>query len=243
MVKSYVVSNEINKESRYIHLQIVKEFGTVIHSILEERKENVLIPFSELIKSCKSKIDENISHDTVMLVLIWLRRERKVVFRNSENESELLIKIAVHSSDNVTQIEEGLYKLMKQEDALVKEIELMEGEKINIINETKLYLAKGLRQVAKTRLRKKKELENAIEKRAHSLENIRSLIYSIQNTHTNTAVLSAFKTGSDVLKKLNESGLSECNVRDIMDDLSDVSVFQMTTISFVLLANITLLFL
>ncbi|CAK9805377.1 Charged multivesicular body protein 7 [Anthophora plagiata] len=221
-VKSYVVNNEINKDTRYIHLQIVREFGNTIFSILEEKKENILVPFSELVKNCKSQIDTNMSDNTVMLVLLWLRREKKVVFRKSEDENELLIKIAVQSSDSVTEIEEGIYKLMKQENELVKEIELMEVEKINIINETKSYLTKGLRQVAKTHLRKKMQLEKAIEKRAHTLENIQSLISSIQNTHMNTAVLSAYKTGSDVLKKLNESGLSESNVRDVIDELSVV---------------------
>ncbi|KOC69794.1 Charged multivesicular body protein 7 [Habropoda laboriosa] len=220
-VKSYVINNEINKNTRYIHLQVLREFGNTIFSILEEKKENILMPYCELLKTCKSQIDTNMSDKTIMLALIWLKREKKVVFRKSENENELLIKIALHLSDSVTDIEEGIYKLMKQENELIKEIELMEEEKINIINETKLYLTKGLRQVAKTHLRKKIQLENTIAKRAHTLENIQSLISSIQNTHMNTTVLSAYKTGSDVLKKLNESGLSESNVRDIVDELSE----------------------
>ncbi|XP_034175256.2 charged multivesicular body protein 7 [Osmia lignaria lignaria] len=220
-VKSYIVNNEVNKESRYIHLQVIKELGNTLFTILEERKENILVPFSEILNDCKCKISKNISDNTVMLILIWLRREKKITFRNSEIENELLIKIVVQSLDSITEFDEGLYKLIKQENELIKEIELMEKEKINIINETKSCLTKGLRQVAKTHLRKKKKLEDTIEKRARTLENIQNLISSIQNTHTNTAVLSAYKTGSDVLKKLNESCLSESNVRDIMDDLSE----------------------
>lgn len=225
-VRSYVVNNEINKETRYIHLQIIKEFGDVILSILERKKESILIPFSELVKSCKSCIDKNILDNTIMLILIWLMREKKVVFRSDENQSELLIKIAAHSSDSITEIEEGLYKLIKQENILIKEIELMEEEKVNIISEAKSYVTKGLRQVAKTYLRKKKELESTIEKRAQTLNNIQSLITSIQDTHTNTTVISTYKIGSDVLKKLNSSCLSESNVKDIVDDLSEVSKFR-----------------
>lgn len=220
-VKSYVVNNEINKDTRYIHLQIIKELGETVFSILENKKENILVPFSDIVKSCKYEINKNITDNTIMLVLIWLRRERRIVFTNNVRENELLIKITVHASDNVTEIDEGLYKLVKQESELVKEIQSMEEEKINILNQTKSYLTKGLRQVAKTHLRKKKELENTIDKRSQTLENIRTLISNIQDTHTNTAVLLAYKTGSDVLKKLNESGLSEDNVKDVMDDLSE----------------------
>nr|XP_031849073.1 charged multivesicular body protein 7 [Nomia melanderi] len=220
-VKSYVVNNEIDKDTRYIHLKIVKNLGETVFSLLETKREHILVPFTEIVKSCKSEINQNISDNTVMLVLIWLRREKRVTFTNSTDKHELLIKIPVHPSDNVTEIEEGLYKLLKQENELVREIELLEEGKINIINEAKSYLNKGLRQVAKTHLRKKLELENTIVKRSQTLENIRILILRIQDTHTNTAVLSAYKTGSDVLKKLNESGLSESNVRDIMDDLSE----------------------
>ncbi|XP_017890873.1 charged multivesicular body protein 7 isoform X2 [Ceratina calcarata] len=219
-VKSYIVSDELDKNARYVHLQIVKEISNALLPVLEERKESVLIPFSDIVKSCRSKISDNISENTVMLALLWLRREKRVIFKTSQDQSELLIKIAVHSSDSVTEIEEGLYKLIKQESELVKEIEQMEAEKVKVIDTAKACLSKGLRQVAKTHLRKKRELENVIEKQSRNLDNIRSLISTIQNSHTNTAVLSAYRTGSNVLKKLNESGLSELNVGDIMDDLA-----------------------
>ncbi|XP_076299414.1 charged multivesicular body protein 7 isoform X2 [Lasioglossum baleicum] len=220
-VKSYVTSNEINKETVYIHRQVLKNFGEIVLSVLENKKENVLVSFSEIVKDCKSEINENISDNTIMLVLIWLRHEKKVSFTNNTDKHELLVKISVHSSDNVTEVEQGLYKLLQQENELLKEILQLEEAKLDVINEAKSYLARGLRQVAKTRLRKKLELEKTIQKRAQTLENIRTLISTIEETHTNTAVLSAYKTGSDVLKKLNESGLSESKARDIMDDLAE----------------------
>ena len=67
-VKSYVGNNEINRETKYIHLQIVKEFGNVLLSILERKREHILVSFSELAKSCKSEIDKNISDNNIMLI-------------------------------------------------------------------------------------------------------------------------------------------------------------------------------
>lgn len=224
-VKNYIVGqNVINTEVRYIHLRIVKELGDIILSIADIKKDIVLFPISEIVEYCKSKTKKQISEYTVRLVLEWLRHKKKVTFRkNSNSNSELLVKISIQQTVNeITEVEEGIYKLIKQENELIKEIELMEQEKLNIINEAKSYLAKELRQMAKTRLRRKMELEKTIEKRAQALANLRALITNIQDAHSNSAVLSAYKTGSDVLKKIGQNGLTEYDVRDVMDDINEV---------------------
>ncbi|XP_071556853.1 charged multivesicular body protein 7 [Temnothorax nylanderi] len=223
-VKNYVVGQKTNNtEVRYVHLRIVRELGDVILSIAEVRKDNVLFPILEIVEYCKSKIKKQISESAVRLTLEWLRYRKKVAFKKSSNPNgELLVKIAVQAANEITEVEEGMYKLIKQENELIKEIELMEQEKLNIINEAKMYLGKELRQLAKTRLRRKMELEKTIEKRAQALANLRVLITNIQDAHSNSAVLSAYKTGSDVLKKMGQNGLTEYGVRDIMDDINEV---------------------
>jgi len=209
---------------RYIHLRIVQELGDIILSIAEVKKNNTLFPISELVEYCKSKTKKQISENAVRLTLELLRQRKKVVFKKSSDpNSELLVKICVQKVNEITEIEEGMYKLTKQENKLIKEIELMEQEKLDIINEVKLYLERELRQMAKTRLRRKMELEKTIEKRAQALANLRILINNIEDAHSNSAVLSAYKTGSDVLKKIGQNGLTEYGVRDVMDDINEVS--------------------
>ncbi|XP_012526218.1 charged multivesicular body protein 7 [Monomorium pharaonis] len=223
-VKNYVVGQNINDiEIRYVHLRIVRELGDIILSITEVKKTNVLFSISEIIEYCKSKTEKQISETAVRLTLEWLKQKRKVVFKkNSNPNSELLVKISVQTVNKITEIEEGMYKLIKQENELIKEIELMEQEKLNIINEAKSYLGKELRQMAKTQLKRKMELEKTIEKRAHALANLRVLITNIQDAHSNSAVLSAYKTGSDVLKKIGQNNLTEYDVRDVMDDINEI---------------------
>lgn len=223
-MKNYIVGQDKNNtEVRYVHLRIVRELGDVILSITEVRKE-VLFPISELVEYCKSKTKKQISESTVRLTLEWLRQRKKVTFRKSSNpNNELLVKISAQTANEITEIEEGMYKLIKQENELIKEIELMEQEKLHIINEAKSYLGKELRQMAKTRLRRKMELEKTIEKRAQALANLRVLITNIEDAHSNSAVFSAYKTGSDVLKKMGRDGLTEYGVRDVMDDINEVS--------------------
>lgn len=202
---------------------MVRELGDIILSITEIKKDIVLFPISEILEYCKSKTKKQISENTVRLVLEWLRHQKRVAFRkNSNPNSELLVKISTKTVKEITEIEESMYKLSKQENDLIKEIELMEQEKLNIVSEAKSYLAKELRQMAKTRLKRKMELEKTIEKRAQALANLRTLITSIEDAHSNSAVLSAYKTGSDVLKKMGKDGLTEYTVRDVMDDINEV---------------------
>lgn len=224
-VKSYVIGQKTNNtDVKYIHLQIVRELGDVILSIAEVRKDNILFPISEIVEYCKGKTKKQISENAVRLALEWLRQRKMVVLKKSSNPNgELLVKICSQTANKITEVEEGMYKLIKQENELIKEIELMEQEKLNIINEAKMYLGKDLRQMAKTRLRRKMELEKTIEKRAQALANLRVLITNIEDAHSNSAVLSAYKTGSDMLKKMGQSGLTEYSVRDVMDDINEVS--------------------
>lgn len=223
-VRNYIVGQKINStEVRYVHLRIVRELGDVILSITEVRKDNILFPMSEIIEYCQSKTKKQISDGAVRLTLEWLRQQKKVIFKKSSNpNSELLVKISAQTANEITEVEEGMYKLRKQENELIKDIELMEQEKLSVINEAKLYLGKELRQMAKTRLRRKMELEKTIEKRAQALANLRVLITNIEDAHSNSAVLSAYKTGSDVLKKIGQNGLTEYNVTDVMDDINEI---------------------
>lgn len=184
----------------------------------------MLFPISEIVEYCKSNTKKQISENAVKLTLEWLKQRKKVVFKKSSNlNSELLVKICVQTANEITEVEEGMYKLTKQENELIKDIELLEHEKLNIVNEAKLYLGKELRQMAKAQLRRKMELEKTIEKRAQALANLRVLINNIKDAHSNSAVLSAYKTGSDVLKKIGQNGLTEFGVRDVMDDVNEVN--------------------
>ncbi|KAH0949392.1 hypothetical protein HN011_007045 [Eciton burchellii] len=223
-VKSYVIGpNTNNTEMKYIYLRIVQELGDIILSIAEVKNDTVLYPISEIIEYCNTKTRKQISENTVRLVLEWLKRRKKVTFSKSSNpNNELLVKISAQAVSEITEVEEGMYTLLKQENKLIKEIELMEQEKLDIINEAKSYLAKELRQMAKTRLRRKMELEKTIEKRAQALANLRTLITNIEDAHSNSAVLSAYKTGSNMLKKMGQDGLTEYNVKDVVDDINEV---------------------
>lgn len=222
-VKDYMVGQNVDICTRYVHLKAVKEVGELIHSIVGNKNEYILISTSEILENCK-KIEglSGITDNTLKLALTWLKHQKKAVFRKSSTNNELLVKLSMQQVHDITELEEALYKLLNQEIKLEKEIELLEKEKIAIVDKVKKYLANGLQQVAKSHLKKKMEVEKTIEKRAGTLANLRALILSIQDTHANTDVINAYKIGSNILMKLEEKGLTEHAVRDVIDDVNEV---------------------
>ncbi|XP_014488648.1 PREDICTED: charged multivesicular body protein 7 [Dinoponera quadriceps] len=223
-MKTHVLGqNTINTEVKYIHIPVMQELGDIILSIAEIKKNNVLYSVSEITEYCKIKTKKQISEDSVKLVLEWLRRKRKVALgKSSDSNNELLVKISTHLVTEITEVEEGTYKLVKQENKLIKEIEFMEQEKLNILNEIKTHMAKGLRQLAKTCLKRKIELEKIIEKRSQVLANLHILIINIEDAHSNSAILSAYKTGSEILKKMEQKDLTQYSVMDVMDNINEL---------------------
>lgn len=222
-MKDYVIGQNMDINTRYVHLKTVKEIAELILSTIVNENENILISTSEILEKCKKEESlSDVSENTLNLALIWLKHHKKVVLKRSSINNELLVKFSMQTIQEISELEETLYKLLNHESKLEREIELLEKEKILIMDKVKTCLAKELRQLAKTHLRKKKEIEKTIEKRAQVLGNLHALILSIQDTHSSSGMIEAFKLGSNILSKFEEKGLTECKVRDVMDDVNEV---------------------
>ncbi|KAL2725298.1 charged multivesicular body protein 7 [Vespula squamosa] len=221
-MKDYVVGQNINITTRYVHLKTVKEIAELILSAIVNENENILISTTEILEKCRKEESHfNVSENTLKLALIWLKHHKKAVMKKSSINDELLVKFSTQTIHEISELEETLYKLLNQENKFEKEIELLEKEKIIIMDKVKTCLAKGLKQVAKTHLRKKNEIEKTIEKRAQILGNLRALILSIQDTHSSSGMIDAFKLGSNILSQFEEKGLTEYKVRDVIDDVNE----------------------
>ncbi|XP_014607262.1 PREDICTED: charged multivesicular body protein 7 [Polistes canadensis] len=221
-MKDYVIGQNINVNTKYIHLKATKEIAELILSTMVSDKENVLISTLEILEKCKKTESQyNINENTLKLALTWLKHHKKAVLRKSSIDDELLVKFSTQTVNEISEVEKTLYKLLNQENKLEKEIELLEKEKMLAMDKVKAYLDKKMRQVAKTHLRKKNEIDKIIEKRANVLGNLRTLILSIQDTHSNINVIDAFKLGSNLLSQFENNGLTEQKVRNVIDDLNE----------------------
>ncbi|XP_012260058.1 charged multivesicular body protein 7 [Athalia rosae] len=225
VLKNAMIEPVVDADTKYVQLGTVKKLGEIILSTIDNSNENALISLSEVAKNCVGKTrGKPISNDDIKLALTWLRLERKAAFRVNPvcDSSEMLVKLSTSKVKEVTEVEESLYKLEKQEELLTKNLEMLEMEKEAVVKNAKAYLKNGMRQVAKSSLRKKKDIEKSIEKRAAALQNIQIIIARVRDAHSDSEVLTSYKAGAAALKKkLDTDGLTEDNVAETMEDLSE----------------------
>ena len=227
--KTYVSEEVISVHTNYIHLPTVRDLGEIILSTIDSTRENSLIPISEIVDRCIQKTQNQlINEKNVRLALIWLRHSKKAALKGdcADQKSELLVKICNQGVKSISEVEEGVYKLKKQESLLIKNIEQLELESHSCEEKARDYVKLKFKLAAKTCLRKKHELDKCIEKRVNSLRNVQTLLSRIHDAHSDSEVLAAYKVGRNILKKFEETGLTEDNVKDTMDDLSDVCVLK-----------------
>ncbi|XP_043266697.1 charged multivesicular body protein 7 [Venturia canescens] len=223
-LKNYIVKDVIDVDAKYIHMKTLKELANLILSTINEDNDNVLLSLSQITKNCIQKSgNTNITETNVKMALLWLRRSNRATFRGEifQESNEFLVKISINGVKEVSEAEQGLFKLMEQEKFLIKNIERLETERYATLIKAKTSLANGMRELAKTCIRKRQEIDKTIEKRAAALQNVQTLIARIQDANSNTDILAAYKTGSNILKSYENIGLNEQNVTNTMDDISE----------------------
>ncbi|XP_011497274.1 PREDICTED: charged multivesicular body protein 7 [Ceratosolen solmsi marchali] len=224
-VKGYILEPNFNMTEKYVYLATVKELAELILLTVNSKNDNKLLSLSKLTKNCiKQSSNDRITEENIKLALIWLRRTKQAAFRvcKGDNSYNLLVKISSNNVEDVTEIDEGIYTLTQQEYIITKCIEELEKKRNEVILKAKLSLKNGLRQVAKSLLRKKHELDKCIEKRSITLHNVQKLLSSIDDAHYNTNTLAAYKAGCNILKKFESNGLTEDKAKDTVNDLSEI---------------------
>lgn len=218
-------------------VEVAPEEPIIIFSVLKNVSDKIvesstgeLVDISELQKSEYSK-------ESFRLALLLL--QRRGLATTTTHGHTTLVKVAsehkkcassptsvsssVTTSPLISEVERSSYVLQKDETALQKNIEQLEEEKAKLTEEAREYIRKGMRQLAKSSLRKKHALEQCIEKRVQALENVQALLHRVKEAETDGQVLESYKLGVSALKKtLAEAGLTEDNVENTRAELEEV---------------------
>lgn len=227
-MKDYLLPQKTitSPETRYIHFKTLQEIADLILNLSDNDKE-LILSVAQITKKCCDKCNnKNITEENIRMALLWLSKLKKgPTIQPTMEKYDLLLKISSTRVDNLTENDESLFKLKESERLLLEKIEKLEIEKNDLLVKAKLSMDNGLKESAKTHIRKKRECDKRIERQAATLQNLQTLISNIHDAHSNTDVLAAYKRGSNLLKGFEKSGLNEFNARDTMDDMAEVLLY------------------
>lgn len=158
------------------------------------------------------------------LVLHFLRCQGRLWIETTE-DGKTICKFAAPNSKvfPITELERSIFALEETEKSLSKVMEGLEAE-INIVNESiKSCLKDGKKQVAKMHLKKRHQLEKNLEKKSTVLDNVQGILSKIHDTQKDKDVISAYKMGTDALRKsLAGTGITLDSVDDIIAEMKEV---------------------
>ncbi|XP_018329837.1 charged multivesicular body protein 7 isoform X2 [Agrilus planipennis] len=134
-----------------------------------------------------------------------------------------LIKINTKTVKPISDVDVSIHILEENEKILTKNIEKQEAEVNRIREQAKNCLKTGHRQMAKSLLIKKKELEKQLTKKCNALQNVHVLLSKVKDVEDDAEILSSYKLALTSLQNtFKKTGLTEDGVADTMLSLGDV---------------------
>lgn len=144
------------------------------------------------------------------------------VVLNADGEKFLVMTDDKTASSAMVGDEAKIYRLKMMEFKLEKDIDKLECQINQCKASAKDLIKQGKKKMALTLLKKKRNLEDLMEKKHSSMENVSGLLSMIQQTEHNKQVYEAFSSGVQAFKGMRaKAGLSEERVDEIMMDVQE----------------------
>lgn len=212
----------INKNALKSQAKILQNHVQNAHSY------NNIISMDELMKS--SEDIDGLSRDGILMTLQYLSTIEKSVYieetqEGSQHHQKILMKFSQPSqiAKPITQLERSVYNLETTEKYLMSAIDKKENQLNDVLNNVKVCLKDGKKQMAKTHLKKKHMLEADIIKTLNILENIQAMLLRVHNSKSDKEILQTYKLGTEGIKHIfTDSGINIDNVYDVIEDMKDV---------------------
>jgi charged multivesicular body protein 7 len=229
-LKEKVVGGGINPETLFVSMSAVRNQAKLLQDhVRSAHSYNNIISMEELMKTVDDI--EGLSKDGILMALQYLSNVEKCVYIE-ENKSasgshhhKLLLKFTErgHGIQPITELERTMYNLETTEHFLTEKIEKKEQELEKVLQQAKSCVKDGKKQLAKTLLKKKHNLENDLTKTMHILDNIQSMMQRVHNSKNDKEILQTYKVGAESIKRVfAESGINMDNVYDVIEDMQEV---------------------
>ncbi|KAL1505932.1 hypothetical protein ABEB36_005379 [Hypothenemus hampei] len=198
----------------YVHLDVVKNKSEQLLIAIPNHFKNKVFNLSEL------EYKDMPTVENLKLLLHYLERQGKISVKSvpsykiSNDTVTLLVKIG---DSPITDIDVAIYTLDHNEKLISKHVENLEDQIEVCIQEAKQHLGKKHKQLAKSCLVKKHQLEKQLQTKANALHNVQNCLEQLRGTHVNSHIWEAYKHALDAFNSTyKETGLNEETVDDTM---------------------------
>ncbi|XP_050433869.1 charged multivesicular body protein 7 [Adelges cooleyi] len=228
LVKQSIISptRPVDDNIEYVSLQLVENQANELFSVLAVTEKSQILFMDDIQKRLCQLWNTNISMGNTELIVHSLEIRNKAYVERGEHlvANKTLVKIPGFGKnvEPITELEKNFFKLKEAEKILIGEISNLDNDKDSLVKEAKMYLAKNMKSIALSSLRKKKEIERRIEKQLHSLDNVQAMISRIEESKYNSEVLKSYGNGLAALKlTAKDTGLTIDNVDETMAELAE----------------------
>ncbi|KAI4458108.1 charged multivesicular body protein [Holotrichia oblita] len=218
-IKNSIIASDTNIS--YVHINAVESDSLKLLDKIPLNMKNKVIELKTLAETLKFNDTQQLN-----ILLHCLCCKRKLSMKTFQKKGNAITLVKFHSTNTAKGISDrdvDIFTLQQSEETLLNDIEKLENQITKLISDTKEYLAKGQRQSAKSYLRKKKDVEKVLEKRANTLHNIQTLLARVEDAHSDSEILDSYKIALTRLRTtFNETGLTEESVSKTMLELEEV---------------------
>lgn len=211
-LKSFVFPNLIEAKSQDILRKLQSE---VIY-----RNVDCVIDYESLNDRLKEIIDEK----DLDFILRYLEANQKILIVTSKELNKTLLKFSFSSNESVAavnQIEESYIKLKDTQNKIQLECDKLSSQINDLNRDIKNQLMLKNKNDALKILKKRKKLEKSIEIKDNILQNIETMMMSIQQADSNKTTIDVLTKASIALKEANK-GISVDQIDDTICDIQDI---------------------
>ncbi|KAI9579317.1 charged multivesicular body protein 7-like [Glossina fuscipes] len=228
-LKFWLNPNEMTADTHrieYVHMDVLRKFCMQVYELLQKS------PFKGTVQPYEVFIEEvlrvmTISENCIKMCAQTLHYERKIdlLYKLGDSENRIqLIKVPMEN-EPVTGINENdivIHKMKAVRMTLMEQLRDIEVKIEEIKSSIRKYLKENNRRMAKPLLQKKHLLENTHKKQSLALQNIETLLLSVEEAKHNGIILDAYKSGSKALQNIfDTSNLNNDTVTDIVADVNE----------------------
>lgn len=185
------------------------------------RNIDCVLSYDELKNVANEILTTNLEHDLELIVKYLEVNKKILVYFDPKISSKKFVKFTLNINQNVTPVTdmESSYANLKESERLIEE----ESNKLNaqidtMNNEIRQLMKQNNKNQALKLLKKRKLLENRLEKNESTLTNLQTLMTSFQQVDTNKMAYDVYTQSAAALKEANKA----VNIDKLDDTIADL---------------------